>query len=72
MEDDSFCTLCLASAVVSVAMIGPAVDEVLASFQFLKRRRTQGRSLWRAFWGVDGDDDVTAAGTEPAGAGSVR
>ncbi|HEV2768426.1 MAG TPA: vitamin K epoxide reductase family protein [Acidimicrobiales bacterium] len=69
---DSFCTLCLASAVVSVAMIGPAVDEVLASLQFLKRRRTQGRSLWRAFWGVDGDDDVTASPTELAGAGGAR
>lgn len=53
---DSFCTLCLASAVVSLAMIGPAVDEVLASLQFLKRRRAQGRSVWRAFWGIDGDD----------------
>ncbi len=69
---DSFCTLCLASAVVSVAMIGPAVDEVLASLQFLKRRRTQGRSLWRAFWGVDGDGDVTASPTELAGAGGTR
>ena len=54
---DSFCTLCLASAVVSMAMIGPAVDEVLASLQFLKRRRARGRSVWRAFWGIDGDDD---------------
>lgn len=69
---DSFCTLCLASAVVSVAMIGPAVDEVLASLQFLKRRRTQDRSLWRAFWGVDGNDDVTPPPTELAGAGSAR
>lgn len=55
---DSFCTLCLASAVISVAMIGPAVDEVLASLQFLRRRRARGRSLWRGFWGIDGDDDI--------------
>lgn len=57
---DSFCTLCLASAVISMAMIGPAVDEVLASLQFLKRRRTAGRSVWKAFWGTDGDDDPGA------------
>lgn len=57
---DSFCTLCLASAVISMAMIGPAVDEVLASLQFLKRRRTAGRSVWKAFWGTDGDDDPAA------------
>lgn len=49
---DSFCTLCLVSGVVSLAMIGPAVDEVLASLQHLRRERNEGRSLWRAFWGV--------------------
>lgn len=47
---DSFCTLCLASAVVSVLMIGPAMDEVLASIQVLRRSREQGDSVWRAFW----------------------
>lgn len=36
---DAFCTLCLASAVISVVMIGPALDEVLASLQYMKRRR---------------------------------
>ncbi len=49
---DSFCTLCLASAVVSVVMSGPAMDEVLASLQHLKRERREGRSAWRAFWGL--------------------
>ncbi len=49
---DSFCTLCLASAVVSVAMIGPALDEMLASLQHLKRVKDSGRSTWRAFWGL--------------------
>lgn len=48
---DSFCTLCLASAVISVVMIGPALDESLASLQHLRRRKLQGGSLWRAFWG---------------------
>jgi len=50
---DEWCTLCLASAVVSVAMIGPAIDEALASCQHIRRvRDTPGRSAWRAFWGV--------------------
>ncbi len=57
---DSFCTLCLASAVLSVAMIGPAMDEVLASLQYLKRVKGSGRSWWRAFWGLDGDNLVGA------------
>jgi type IV secretory pathway VirB3-like protein len=51
---DSFCTLCLTSAALSVAMIGPAMDEVLASLQYLKRVNRAGRSWWRAFWGLDG------------------
>lgn len=46
---DAFCTLCLASAVISVAMIGPALDEVLASLQFIRRERDRGRPAWDAF-----------------------
>lgn len=48
---DDFCTLCLVSGVISLAMIGPAVDEVLASFQHLRRVRDDGDSVWAAFWG---------------------
>ena len=48
---DAWCTLCLASAVISVAMIGPAMDEVLASLQYLKRVKNSKASLWKAFWG---------------------
>ena len=48
----SFCTLCLVSGVVSLAMIGPGVDEVLASLQHLRRERERGVSLWAAFWGI--------------------
>ena len=49
-----WCTLCLASAAISVAMIGPAMDEALASCQFLRRAYdTPGVSFWKAFWGRD-------------------
>jgi uncharacterized membrane protein len=48
----AWCTLCLASAVISVAMIGPAMDELLASLQYLRRERRRGRALWPAFWGL--------------------
>lgn len=48
----SFCTLCLVSGVVSLAMIGPALDEVLASLQHLRRERAAGASTWRVFWGL--------------------
>jgi uncharacterized membrane protein len=48
---DAWCTLCLVTAVISVAMIGPAMDEFLASLQYLKRIKESGKSLWRGFWG---------------------
>jgi uncharacterized membrane protein len=48
---DAWCTLCIASAVISVAMIGPAMDEVLASLQYFKRVKQARLSLWKAFWG---------------------
>jgi len=48
---DAWCTLCIASAVISIVMIGPAMDEVLASLQYLKRVKASGASLWKAFWG---------------------
>jgi hypothetical protein len=48
---ESFCTLCLVSGVISLAMIGPAVDELLASMQHLRRVSDRGESVWAAFWG---------------------
>jgi uncharacterized membrane protein len=52
---DSWCTLCLASAVASVLMIGPAMDEFLASLQYLKQERARGHSFWNVFWGIEED-----------------
>jgi len=34
-----------------VVMIGPSMDEFLASLQYMKRARNSGKSLWRTFWG---------------------
>lgn len=50
---DAWCSLCLASALISLLMIGPAMDEVLASLQHIRRAERDGRSVWRAFWGID-------------------
>jgi len=51
---NAWCTLCLFTAVLSVLMIGPAMDEVLASLQHLKREKARGESAWRVFWGLSG------------------
>jgi uncharacterized membrane protein len=62
---DAWCTLCLASAIISVCMIGPAMDEFLASLQHVRRASRAGRSAWRVFWGLD---PVPGAGQPPRGA----
>jgi hypothetical protein len=48
---DAWCTLCFASAAISLAMIGPAVDKMLASQRYLRRERERGNSFWAGFWG---------------------
>jgi uncharacterized membrane protein len=46
----AWCTLCLVSALISIILIGPAMDEVLASLQFLKGVHNKKLSVWRIFW----------------------
>jgi uncharacterized membrane protein len=48
----AWCTLCLVSAAISLVMIGPALDELLASLQALRRAHDRGDSLWHTFWGL--------------------
>ena len=69
---DAWCTLCLASAAISAAMIGPAMDELLASLQHVKRAGDRGNSRWRAFWGLDDAErlaDRMGAATSPSRGG---
>lgn len=49
----AWCTICLSTAVISIVMIGPAMDEVLASLQHLKRVHRAGGNVWKAFWGKE-------------------
>jgi nucleoside-diphosphate-sugar epimerase/uncharacterized membrane protein len=46
----SWCTLCLVASVVMLLMVPPALDEVIATCQFLRRTRREGGSFWRALW----------------------
>jgi uncharacterized membrane protein len=48
---NTWCTLCLISAAISVLIIGPVMDEVLASLQYLQRVKIQKHSIWDALWG---------------------
>lgn len=47
-----WCLLCLVTAFISIILIGPAMDEVLASLQHLRREADGDRSVWRALWGL--------------------
>lgn len=46
----AWCTLCLLTAAAMLIMIAPAVDEVVATGQFLRGARREGKPLWRTFW----------------------
>ena len=61
---DTWCTLCLVSGLLSVLMIGPAMDEMLASLQHLRREAQQGRSWWRAFWGLTPRSPIDSGSTD--------
>ena len=45
-----WCTLCLVASVVMLLMVSPALDEVIATGQFLLRARRAGDNVWRVFW----------------------
>jgi uncharacterized membrane protein len=48
----AWCTLCLTSAAISLALVGPTIDEVQASLHLLEQTEADGGSRWRAFWGL--------------------
>ncbi len=50
---DAWCTLCLVSAAISLAIFGLGYDEPLAGLRHLRGVRESGGSLWRALWGTD-------------------
>jgi nucleoside-diphosphate-sugar epimerase/uncharacterized membrane protein len=51
----AWCTLCLVASVVMLLMVSPALDEVIATGQFLLRTRRAGDSIWRALWLGEGN-----------------
>lgn len=46
----AWCFWCLVTAGITVVMIAPAVDELVATGQFLLQARREGQSLWQVFW----------------------
>jgi hypothetical protein len=65
----AWCTLCLVTAVAMLVMISPALDEVVATAQFLAAARREGRPFWRTFW-IGGTLAGHAGSKDPAAEGA--
>lgn len=52
---NAWCTICLITAFIMLIMVPPAVDEVVATIQFLRRSVKSGKPFWRTFW-IGGED----------------
>tara|TARA_B100001059_G_scaffold109412_1_gene109252 strand:- start:4136 stop:6679 length:2544 start_codon:yes stop_codon:yes gene_type:complete len=53
----TWCTLCLFAATAMLLQIPFSLDELIATCQFLKRRKQQGQSVLRVFFTGDTDED---------------
>jgi nucleoside-diphosphate-sugar epimerase/uncharacterized membrane protein len=59
----TWCTLCLIAAAAMLAQIPFALNELLATLQFLARRRRAGRSVLVTLFRGDTDDETSARAT---------
>ncbi len=68
----TWCTLCLIGALAMLLQIPYSFDEILATLQFLKNRRQQGKSMWHTLLHGDtmagGSADYSDNFEAPAGA----
>ncbi|AKC88394.1 vitamin K epoxide reductase family protein [Pseudoxanthomonas suwonensis] len=56
----TWCTLCLIGAAAMLLQIPYSLDELLATGQFLRRRKRAGKSLLHVFFAGDTDEDAGA------------
>ena len=54
----AWCTLCLASAAISLAIFVLGFREPLAGIRYLVRVRGSGGSAWRALWGMNAGESA--------------
>jgi len=47
----TWCTLCLASAALSLSMVIPTMQEFKATFKFVKKEKRNGKTFWEAMRG---------------------
>lgn len=47
---NAWCFLCLFASVIMLLMVAPALDEVIATIQFLSAQRKAGKPFWKTFF----------------------
>lgn len=60
----NWCTLCIATAIISLILVGLAIDEVWSTLIYLTKfwRRTRSLAqLWKTFWGFPSQEAVEVA-----------
>jgi len=60
----TYCTLCLIAAAAMLVQIPYSVDELVATFQFLRRRHEAGQPWLRIFFTGDTDEGATRRSSE--------
>ena len=55
----AWCAACLLTAFLMLLMVPPAIDEVVASAQFLYRMRRERKPFWKTFWLGDSETEFT-------------
>lgn len=53
---NAWCFLCLLTAFIMLLMVSPALDEVVATVQFLRQAHREGRPFWRTFFNGESMD----------------
>lgn len=57
----AWCSACLLTAFIMLLMVPPAIDEVVASAQFLFHVRKEGKPFWKVFWLGDSETKFNEA-----------
>lgn len=57
LVQESANTTCLLTTGLAALLVGPAMDEVLATLQYLRVVYDDGDSVWQALWGISVDEE---------------
>ena len=65
----AWCSICLFTALIMLIMVPPSIDEVVATFQFMRRSHKAGKPFWRTFWLGDSEEKAVKIPESQEGTG---